>query len=237
VNSTLLELTVDALPLLVDDIYAGRAMGSVVRNVLSSRELDHALEALAAGPRYEGATPSGAYTIGCMLAPTFACPSGPEFDRYLDAASAWDVGSGLPVARIDSIMSELAGRPCLVPRAPDGRLYPRGTIHVFPDGTDAPSHVDSYRRLPCLEHLEQIVDRTTQLSWYLPLSTSEAGGELILEGDAESQRYAVAAGDLVIFDGGRQRHRIATCHGSTPRRTFGGFGGRALDGSALYVWG
>jgi hypothetical protein len=231
----LIEVTDPAAhPALVDDIYAERSLGSIVRALLDRAQVDDALAKLlrADPPRFAIADDSSAYTLGCMLAPTYVVPEGPTMLAYLEASS-WRAESILPIQLLDDAMASLAGVPCRVPVADDGRRYARATIHVFPDGSGAPEHRDNYRALACHEHLDRIVDRATQISWYLPLSVPETGGELAI-GD---QRHRIGPGDLIVFDGGRYDHTVLTSHGSTPRRTFGGFAGRARDGSCLYVWG
>jgi hypothetical protein len=78
----------------------------------------------------------------------------------------------------------------------------------------------------------------------------EAGGELSIlslrhgepgavapeRSGAASRSYRIDAGDLVVFDGGRWFHRIETCRGPTPRRTYAGFAGLSRDGAILHAW-
>ena len=105
-------------------------------------------------------------------------------------------------------------------------------------------------------HASQM-DLSTQLSFYLPLQTAEAGGELVLfhppPPDArramEQLPFArahealephgftavpVGVGDLIMFDGGRWNHRVTTVRGDRTRWTIGGFA--APGPSQLFHW-
>jgi len=243
---------------LVDEIYAGTALGVIVRNVLDRNAVQRALERLqradSTAPRTE--LVSRAYTLGVLLAPTAPRPDGPDFETYLRVSAGWSAAVLLGTEdhrRIDGALSALAGgRPVEVPTAPDGRSYAPATLRVFLDGGSAPAHCDTYPPLACHRHLDSIVDRTTQISWYLPLSVPEEGGTLTLFSLAHGQReaadperaleraevarYTIAPGDLLVFDGGRRFHRVDACAGPTPRRTFGGFAGLSRAHDRLYRW-
>jgi hypothetical protein len=243
---------------LVDEIYAGTALGVVVRNVLDrdavQRALDRLQRADASAPRSE--LVPRAYTLGIMLAPTAPRPDGPDFETYLRVSAGWSAVALLGAEdhrRIDAALSALAGgRPVEVPTTPDGRSYAPATLRVFLDGGGAPAHCDTYPPLACHRHLDSIVDRATQISWYVPLSVPEAGGTLTIFSLAhgqpsaaaperalersESVRYSISPGDLLVFDGGRRFHRVDVCSGPTPRRTFGGFAGLSQAHDRLYRW-
>jgi hypothetical protein len=237
---------------LIDLITAGEALGCVVRGAVGGDAIARALARLADVTPPQTPLTAGARTFGCMLAPTALAPTGPTLEAYLGAASwraeaLFDDGA----RGLDAMLSTLArGRPVVVPRSADGRAYARATVHVFPDGGEAPLHCDTYARVPARDELARAIDARTQVSWYLPLSLPEAGGELVLydlrhgepgaqnpaASGARATEHRIGVGDMVVFDGGRVFHRIARCHGSTPRRTFAGFAALSRNGEALTVW-
>jgi hypothetical protein len=244
----------DAHADLVDRIMAREALGAIVRAAVDGAAVAQALARLAASdpPRTELAP--RAHALGCMLAPTAARPTGPSLDEYLAMASwrADELFDPSLRAALDAQLATLAGgREVTVPRSADGRVYARATVHVFEDGGEAPIHCDSYGVLPAREELAARLDGRTQLSWYIPLSLPEQGGDLAIydlrhgepgaaqpaRSGARARSYRVGVGDLVVFDGGRWFHRVEPCRGPTPRRTFAGFAGLARGGRALYVWG
>lgn len=235
---------------LVARIYAGRALGCIVRGLVSEEALALVIAALPESRAASVTVDEGASILGCMLGPTARAPSGPRLEAYLAAAATWWEAPIDETVRpaILTTLAALAGVPAVIPlRA--GQRYAPATVRTFEEGAGAPVHCDSYPPLDCHAHLREIVDRSTQLSWYLVLALPDAGGELTLfdhqhgagaPGDAQLARrhsYRIAPGDLVVFDGGRYFHRIEPTVGPRPRRTLGGFAGRALDGSVLYVWG
>ena len=114
-------------------------------------------------------------------------------------------------------------------------------------------------------HLAQLVHTQTQLSWFYVLQPPEGGGELVLYDlrweetppafvrDAGYSRIPFvrdrvlaqtratmtvrpAAGDLVVFDGGRIWHSVAGVHGARPRITVGGFFAPRREEATLLFW-
>jgi hypothetical protein len=76
------------------------------------------------------------------------------------------LGGGLPVQRAHGP----AGEPC-----------PTATIRVLPEGAEIGVHVDnSFLHMPRARHLHRLVDTRGQLSYFVPLSVPEAGGELMV---------------------------------------------------------
>lgn len=235
---------------LVARIYAGTALGCVARGLVSKETIDALLAALPESRAPSVAVDDGASILGCMLGPTARAPSGPALEAYFAAAATWWEAPIDEAVRpvILAALSGLAGVPAVVPEC-DGHRYAPATVRTFEDGAGAPVHCDSYPALACHAHLRTIVDRATQISWYLVLALPDEGGELTLfdyqhgagsPSDAQlarHQTHRIEPGDLVVFDGGRHFHRVEPTVGPHPRRTLGGFAGRALDGSRLYVWG
>lgn len=165
--------------------------------------------------------------------------------------------------QIESILRDLSGNlPVRIPNGPEKeQTYASATIRVLPNSHEIKVHVgNEFHRLPQSHHLNNLLDLTDQLSYFVPLSVPEAGGELVvytLEWDSEERNdkaaeihhldnksleqynsmvFAPGAGDLLIFDGGRYYHRVTPVIGSHPRRTIGGFLAFSRDRDAVYYW-
>ncbi len=229
----------------VDDVYAERAVGCIVRGVATPYQVASTLSRAARSQIAEHLIDDGTSLLGCMLAPTRAAPRGPDLDTYFDAAAAWhnDAIHAPVAAEITRTLSALAAdRVTQIPKM-NGHAYAPCTLRTFNDGAGAPAHCDSYPALPCHAHLDTLANRTTQLSWYLVLAMPDAGGELCLLGprghaDATPRaRYDTSAGDLVVFDGARHVHRIEPTSGPRARKTLGGFAGLSANGETLLTWG
>jgi hapalindole-type alkaloid chlorinase len=169
--------------------------------------------------------------------------------------------------RIESIFYPLAGGiPVKIPTGPEGQSYSSSSIRVAPDGHEFPVHVGKeLLLLPQANHIRSLVDSTDQISFFIPLSLPEAGGELVVF-DAEfeerkgeknpnitldklvvntqgfnADQYASKVlspglGDMLLFDGGRYYHRVTPIIGSCPRRTIGGFLNFSRNHDILYYW-
>lgn len=217
---------------LIDAIYAGSAVGCVLHDVVSAAALEHTLHTFSTAPLPVCEVDHGATITGCMLAPTVPSPQGPAFDVYLSVAA----NTPQVPAEIEDALSHLAaGREVRRP-VHDERPYASATLRTFATGGGAPPHRDAYPNLPCREHLEALVDTTTQVSWYLVLSAPDSGGALTLFGDVPGC-YGAAPGALVVFDGGRLDHCVTPTVGARPRRTLGGFAALCRSRDVLYVWG
>lgn len=95
--------------------------------------------------------------------------------------------------RMEFLFSALAGgRPVSVPAGPDETTYTPATIRVLPDGHEIGVHVgNAFLRLPQAKHLSTIIEVADQLSYFIPLSAPEAGGELVV--------YALEWSDVEAF--------------------------------------
>ncbi len=238
---------------MVQAMYAGTLHGVVVRGLYPPAVMAHAAAALA---RRQGISPAvaierrrpAARIHGIMIAPTRLAPRGPRLDAYLRAAPAADelLARIFPEdrpyeARLAAALTALAGLPA---RRMNG--YAPATIRVFPPGTDAAVHCDSYQANPVYKGLREVGDLTTQLSAYVPLTVPERGGELHVyalgrddrpDPDAPSLALAPLAGDLLLFDAGRLQHRVARVGGRRARRTIGSFVALARDHAGVIYWG
>jgi hypothetical protein len=236
-------------------MYDGTLHGVRLRGAFAPEVLAAAVVTLEeAGPERQLWFPDDdrLYSYGILMGPTAIDPRGPSLDRYLAgarASSVWDDAS-VP-ERLAALFGVLGGaRPVEVPTHPRGTRYAWSTVRVVEQGARIPMHCDTYEPSAVFAHLDLATDRRTQLSWYVPLTVPDAGGELVLLptrfGDAEDQLVhgrreqaviPLEPGDLLVFDGGRHYHEITPVRGPRPRRTLGGFAGRSTDGSRVLFWG
>jgi hypothetical protein len=113
---------------------------------------------------------------------------------------------------------------------------------------------------PAYAHLRDIARMRDSLSYFITAQAPEAGGELFLYDldwddtpddvlalsmgparDELLERFpgrtiALAAGDMVLFTGGRIWHRVVPVRGERPRVTVGGFVAESHDGAQLFYW-
>ena len=165
-------------------------------------------------------------------------------------------------ARVVALLSTLSGgREVFSPPAADGAgRYSPATIRKLPPGCHIPVHCGNFfLESPGYAHLRQTVAVLDQLSYFLPMQTPEAGGELLVYdltwGDPatpkmqrvdmfdplaietwDHQRFAPQVGDLLLFDGGRYFHKVSHVEGSRPRWTIGGFVGFTQDHERVVYW-
>ncbi len=94
--------------------------------------------------------------------------------------------------RVESVFHYLGdGLPVRVPTGPEGQTYTSATIRVLPENHEIGIHVgNDFLGFPEAHHLKTLLDLADQLSFFIPLTTPEAGGELIvyaLEWNAEER--------------------------------------------------
>ncbi len=92
-------------------------------------------------------------------------------------------------AHVAALLAALSGGlPVDTATGPDGQACPSATIRVLPHGAEIGVHVDNaFLHMPRARHLHRQVDTRDQLSYLVPLSVPQAGGELLvyaLEWDA-----------------------------------------------------
>jgi hypothetical protein len=109
------------------------------------------------------------------------------------------------------------------------------------------------------------IDKADQLSFFMNLQNSEAGGELTIYNmlwkdvvgkatpeenesvidvngntvylrDVEQFTVKPLPGDVLVFAGGPIWHRVEDIRGETPRITYGGFINYSTDGKELFYW-
>lgn len=181
-----------------------------------------------------------------------------------DFAALFEGGPDFQTRIEELLVHAHAGRPASVPRGPGGETYEAASIRVVASGGKMDLHCEAETGgLPSMSHLASLVDVFAQLSFFVTLAPSESGGELHISAlrvddapakmlprmderaDEETLRsldpfgelvVRPAAGDLLLFNGGRFFHRVAPIVGSRPRWTVGGFVARSLDGKSLFYW-
>ena len=164
-------------------------------------------------------------------------------------------------SHLESVFCSLAGGlPIQIPTGPNGQTYTPATIRVLPEEHEILLHVgNEFLRMPQATHLNTLVDLTDQLSYFIPLSIPESGGELIVYNlewnpeehhdtpetpqlaehllqQSESMIFAPGPGDMLLFDGGRFYHCVTPVVGAQPRRTIGGFLALSKDHDSVYYW-
>lgn len=165
------------------------------------------------------------------------------------------------MARVQALLSGLAGgRPAAPPAYDTQHRWAGFNFRALDPGEQIFAHHDSHYGLGVYRHLDPALDRTTVASFFFTVQAPESGGELVvygvrgddpdvpvlptrfldtatIEARYPAARLTLGAGDLVVFDAGRQVHRVTPVSGARPRLTFGGFSTLALDRSHLAFWG
>jgi len=247
-----------ARPDAIREIFDRGLVALIVRNVFPA----DTLAAIVA--RIEG----GEMDLPEVHVPSFRGPiwgrplvtSGGDLGRYLDDADRFRAVCGdlFPLGRIHEVLAALAGgRLVSIPTA-QGRRFVPATIRVLIEGDRLPLHFEN----TTFEHgaMQKIaLDRSTLMSFYVPLALPDRGGELriyevdwkegrgLIErmgGDDAARAYLLTRahtvlrpgiGDLLLFDGGRHYHEV-TPVGGRPRWTLGGFLALSSDQRSIHFW-
>jgi hapalindole-type alkaloid chlorinase len=148
-----------------------------------------------------------------------------------------------------------------VPRAEDGRPYLPATIRFLAAGDLLPLHYENeVFGWAGMRNLAPKLDRSTLMSFYVPMVLSDRGGELrlyrstCLDGGSarigelggdeaarphlEREGYEIlrpGPGDLLVFDGGRRYHEVTRIEGRT-RWTMGGVLALSRDHASIHFW-
>lgn len=139
-----------------------------------------------------------------------------------------------------------------------GRAYGPATIRHLPVGCEIPVHCGLFfMETPGYREIMGALDDTSQLSWFIPMQTSEDGGELMVynlqwkDSDVPrlgemynpsaiearpSVRVRPPVGSLLLFDGGRWFHKVSPVRGDRDRWTVGGFLGFTSDMEHIVYW-
>jgi len=207
-----------------------------------------------------------------VLGQTLTPVSGLDIDmvRYHAQAAAFrealgalfgDEGGGFEPQLTALLRRVSGGRDVFSPPSTDGTgRYTPATIRKLPPGCHIPVHCGNFfLQSPGYAHLRQTVAVLDQLSYFFPMQTPEAGGELLVYdltwGDPatpkmagldmfdpaaieawDHQAFAPEVGELLLFDGGRYFHKVSHVEGSRARWTIGGFVGFSRDHDRVVYW-
>lgn len=239
--------------------------GVIARGVVDPSRAEAVVQALEGGalavPRRRFAREFEAFAIGPCLD---QAEHGTE--AYFDAVptferAASEVLGNEVEANLAAALAALAEpRPIVTPRSAAGRSYGRFSLRCLPPGGLIPPHAENEHLLrPPYDDLRPQLDPQVILSFYLTLAPAETGGELAVHafgfdeldrtsmrdrhsqvGDALAHRERFAmkprAGDLLLFDGGRNFHQVLPVGGAANRWTMGGFVALSANGAQVLAW-
>ncbi len=204
--------------------------------------------------------------IGEAATPTFTQLKGPPIDVYRAGAQAHAArrqavfGDLEPERQVGLVLGRMfRGRPAAPPVFEGDTPWSAFSVRALDPGEQIYAHHDNHYGLEVFQRLDPDYDRTTLLSWFVTLQAAGRGGELVVYGlwgsdpnppmlptrfldtaalEARFTRHAfdLRAGDLVVFDSGRNVHRVSPVEGDRPRLTFGGFLTLARDRGRLAFW-
>jgi hypothetical protein len=194
-------------PTAVADMYAGSLDGMIIRGVLPPDAVELVVDRLERGESNMEAIKFlpfahlevAPYTLGRSI-----LASGADVDAYFHSAAMFRDSCRTLFRdtvdfeqRMEQTFSVLSGGlPVRVPSNPEHRSYTSATIRVLSNGHEIGIHVgNDFLCLPQCQHLATLVD-PTQLSYFMPLTLSESGGELIvyaLEWEDMAPHYKLAA--------------------------------------------
>ncbi len=187
-------------------------------------------------------------------------------ERYLASVASFEAANASVLSglgwreRAAEIIGSLSTIAVETPRSPNGRPYLSMNLRRLPPGGRIPPHheIEQLSR-PQYTELAARLDARTVVSTLLILQPPTSGGELVVHdfgwhersedlmyrGRARlepvlatraSVRFALEAGDLLVFDAGRFAHEIAPVGGERDRWTAGSFMARSSDGSRWFRW-
>jgi hypothetical protein len=223
-------------------------------------------ELRAAEQRAELSEDSSAFSLGMTLITSREPDQSDYFERgrWLEGQlpRLFDDAAGFEAKLFGALQTLAAPRTLL--RTYLGHRYPQFSIRCVPHDAELRTHSDlEQRSQPAFAALDRLLHpESTVLSYFIRLSAAPTDadrltlysirvdkpvGQLTRERKEQvrraiEQRYRrfqmpVSQGDLLIFDAGRQYHRVSPDpNGVTERWTLGGFLGFGADQSELYVW-
>jgi len=188
VDASDLEGQADAL----EAMYQKRLDGMIVRNVFPRDVVEGVVERMETldlprriFPKFaDHAAPP--FTIGWPIVRAGADLDGYYADAALQRERIRQLfpGDHAFEPRVEAIFSQLAGGlPAEIAPGPDGTTAPPATIRVLPEGHEIGVHVgNEFIRMPQARHIRQYLDMSDQISYFVPLSVPDGGGELVVYG-------------------------------------------------------
>jgi hypothetical protein len=179
-------------PTAIADMYERRLDGIIVRGVLPADGVSMVAERLERGEFGMNPLKFPAFaqleTAPHVLGRTLLS-AGAEMDNYFSDAERFreqcralfrqTVDFEQCIERVFVALS--GGLPVHVPRDAQERSYTSATIRVLPNGHEIGIHVgNDFLRLPQCQPLAEILDTSDQLSYFVPLSVPDGGGELVV---------------------------------------------------------
>jgi hapalindole-type alkaloid chlorinase len=178
-----------------------RLDGIIVRNVLSAETVSTVVRRLEEDTSNRIKFPmfkeldDAPYTVGQAIVSASFDLVDYFRDAALQTARLNDLFSGQQEyqKQISGVFSALSGGlPTQVAHSPEGRAFTPSTVRVLPEGHEMGVHVgNEFARLPQARHLSGLIDMSDQISFFIPLSLPQGGGELVV--------YGVECDDLTIF--------------------------------------
>ncbi len=239
--------------------------GVIVRGAVDPGRAAEVVGALEAGslavPRRRFAREFEAFAIGPCLD---QAEHGTE--AYFDAVPTFEdaahevLGNEVEEGLATALAALAAPKGIVTPRDASGRSYGRFSLRCLPPGGLIPPHAENEHLLrPPYDDLRPQLDPRVIVSFYLTLAPAESGGELSVHafgfeeldrasmrdrhsqvGDALAHRESLAmkprAGDLLVFDGGRNFHQVLPVGGAKNRWTMGGFLALSASGAQVLAW-
>ena len=169
-----------------------RVDGVIVRNVLAQDTIDAVVDRLAENLSDRRKFPmfktleDAPYTVGQAIV-----GAGNDLvDYFQDAVTQRTRLANLFAGhqdyerRIVEVFSALSGGlPVEVAHSVEGKAFTPSTIRVLTEGHEIGVHVgNEFARLPQARYLQGLIDMTDQISFFIPLTVPEAGGELVVYG-------------------------------------------------------
>ncbi len=264
----MLEIDITDLPKFshaLRDIYEEKLHGLIIRNVYSKEFMAQVVQRLEAGeaefPTVHFPERFKAHFLGRALDGSDPKEYFADAAVFRDSARKLFAGGTDYETRLGEVFGAMVdGREVKVPTNAAGESYAPGTIRVLPEGGSIGTHCGNEASTRAsYSHLNTLVDRFDQISFFVTLQAPDAGGELEVyslqfkhvdkrnfeRGHSvvdhllplyEAKKYKPQAGDLLIFDGGRYFHQVLPVEGPHTRWTMGGFMMFSQDGSTLYYW-
>lgn len=253
---------------LLEQLFGGQLLGAIIRRTFEPELLAGVVSSLQAAGASLPLRPVEHYR-GSQLGRTLVIEPG-SLDAYFTeaarmrevCASSFSACGGFETVLQTTLGALASGATIAPPRSANGHLYGPSTIRVLGAGAAIDLHCEEEtRRFPAMKELDQTIDLSAQLSFYVSLALPSAGGQLRISSarhgdprhrlESRDRRSAqtlelvdglefvvadVGVGDLLIFDAGRHYHRVTEVQGDRARWTMGGFLARSRDRSTVHYW-